>query len=358
MSKMLCFMNLAKPWGGGEKWHLDHALALLEQQHSLTLIAHKKGELLAKAQKAGVPVFPFTSGNLGFLNPFKAWSLYRFFKKQHIDVLVMNFSKDLKLAAPMAKLAGVPAIVYRRGSAIPIKNTLLNRYLFGHCVTHILANSEATKKTILQHNPHLFPSEKIKVIYNGITPSEETKVAKSPTNPPVIGNLGRLVHQKGQDILLDAVTELKQRGIDCRVRIGGDGKLMDMLQQYAQTKGVADRVEFVGYVHDSSAFMRDIDIFVLPSRWEGFGYVLAEAMLARKPIVAFDISSNPELITTGLNGFLVPWGDIKAFSQAIATLIEQPELSRQLGEAGYALARQRFDFETNKQQVIEFLTHL
>jgi len=64
------------------------------------------------------------------------------------------------------------------------------------------------------------------------------------------------------------------------------------------------------------------------------------------------------LITTGLNGFLVPWGDIKAFSQAIATLIEQPELSRQLGEAGYALARQRFDFETNKQQVIEFLTHL
>ncbi|MDP4277276.1 MAG: glycosyltransferase family 4 protein [Bacteroidota bacterium] len=348
-------MNLAKTWGGGEKWHLDHALALRDEGHDVHVIADRKGEFLIRAQKSGLSCYPFSAGNLGFLNPFKTNAIYRFFKVNGFDVLVMNFSKDLKLAAPMARLAGIPAIVYRRGSAIPIKNTLINRFLYGHCLTHMLANSEATKRTILQNNPNLFPADKIKVIYNGIA-IHDLSTEETQSEIPVIGNLGRLVYQKGQDILIDIAKILRDRDIRCLFRIGGEGALMNELQQKVQANGLTQMVEFTGLVNDPEAFMKGIDIFALTSRWEGFGYVLAEAMLAGKPLVAFKVSSNAELVFPNENGFLVDWDDKDAFADAIIRLIRQPSLRKRMGENGYSLVCDRFDFEKNKKQVTAFLT--
>ncbi len=350
----ICFMNLTKAWGGGEKWHLDHACAFREQGHDVFIIAHKKGEFLRRANAIGLCCYPLTGGNLSFLNPLKAYRLFCFFRRNRPEVLVMNFSKDIKMAAPMARLAGIPSIVYRRGSAIPVRNSFLNRFLFKRCLTHILANSEATKKTILQNNPDLFPANKIKVIYNGIATSDYTH--KDRHTLPVIGNLGRLVHQKGQDLLIDMVHTLKERGVQLSVLIGGDGVLMKPYQEKVSELGLNENITFTGHVTDTIAFMNEIDIFVLPSRWEGFGYVLAEAMSAGKPIVAFDISSNPELVENGVNGFLVPWNDQEAFIHALLELINNPDLCDRMGKNGQRIARERFDFEKNKQQVVEYLT--
>jgi glycosyltransferase involved in cell wall biosynthesis len=342
-------------WGGGEKWHLDHALAFLQDGHEVVVISNKNSELIKRAAAASIRAQAYAISNFSFLNPFKLYTLYAYFKKEKFDIIVMNFSNDLKVAAPMAKLAAIPKIVYRRGSDIPIKNTFLNRYLFGKCLTDVLANSEATKRSILQNNPALFPENKIKVIYNGIIIKPSTNI-ETINEIPIVGALGRLVHQKGIDILLDIAVLLKSRGVVCKFKIGGDGVLKNTLLQKMKAENLSDFVDFIGFVEDPHAFMQGIDIFVLPSRWEGFGYVLAEAMLAKKPLVAFDVSSNPELVFHNVNGFLIPFGGKEKFADAVQILVEQPDKRKSFGMAGLATVQEKFNFEKNKKQVIAYLS--
>ncbi|MDZ7776495.1 MAG: glycosyltransferase [Bacteroidales bacterium] len=98
---------------------------------------------------------------------------------------------------------------------MPVKDTALNRYLYRKVADLVLVNSEATKNTILGNNTHLIPAEKIKVIYNGIDLREFDKRPvdreKYPRKAPfVIGNIGRLVPQKGQHVLVEAAAILKE----------------------------------------------------------------------------------------------------------------------------------------------------
>ena len=351
----ICFFNTVKSWGGGEKWHLDHALGFACAGHDVTIVSNKNSELIQRATINKMRTVAFPIHNLSFLNPFKLHALYKFFKREKFDIVVLNFSTDLKTAAFPAKRAGIPKIVYRRGSDIPIKNSFINRFLFGKCLTDVLANSKATKRSILQKNSDLFPADKIKVIYNGIDTNltEEEKISH---DIPVVGCLARLVHQKGIDILLDIAAILKNRNVNCKIKIGGDGPLKEELLQQAKNKNLSDYVEFIGFVNDSSKFMRQLDVFVLTSRWEGFGYVLAETMLAKNPIVAFDVSSNPELVFDETNGYLIPFNNNEAFADAIQKLIAQPNTRKTFGDAGYTIVKEKFDFEKNKNLVIQYLT--
>ncbi len=148
---------------------------------------------------------------------------------------------------------------------------------------------------------------------------------------------------------------MKQRNIDCCFRIGGSGLQMQALTEYAEQLDVSDCVEFVGFVNDSYAFMGGIDIFALTSRGEGFGYVTAEAMRSTKPIVAFDTGATPELIFNNENGFLIPFEDKEAFANAIQFLIEQPAERERMGEKGFEIVQERFDFEKNKKLVLDYL---
>ena len=91
---------------------------------------------------------------------------------------------------------------------------------------------------------------------------------------------------------------------------------------------------FTGYRKDIFSIMKSIDIFVLPSIWEGFGLVLLEAMAACKPIVATEVSAIPEIVINGETGFLVTQKESTALADAITKLIESRELRKQLGLAG------------------------
>jgi len=348
----ICFFNCTKAWGGGEKWHFDHALAFHNDGHEVAVVSKKDGELHRRASAENFKTKALSIGNLSCLNLLKIWKVYRFFKTEKFDILVMNCSNDLKIAAPIARFCGIKKIIYRRGSAIPIKDSAFNRFIFGKCLTHVLANSEDTKKTILSLNSSLFPSDKIKVIYNGIE-TKDYQYIPYENEIPVIGNIGRLVKQKRQDILIDVAGILKSRGIKCKIRIGGEGRMLEELQNKVIENDLSDYVEFTGFVKDSEDFLRHIDIFALTSKWEGFGYVLAEAMLARKPLVAFNISSNPELITDGYNGNLIPWGDRQAFADAIQYLIENPLKRKEYGENSYTMVQEKFDFEKSKVLVMD-----
>ena len=106
---------------------------------------------------------------------------------------------------------------------------------------------------------------------------------------------------------------------------------------------VEDKVKFAGFIKNSADFLNRADIFVLPSLWEGFGYVLAEAALCQKPIVAFKCSSNPEVVIHGKTGFLTPVNDLLAFSDKVQYLKNHPEQRHNMGRNGATFVKQNFD---------------
>ncbi len=352
-----------KTWGGGEKWHFETARALKNKGHNITLLAYAGKDLFRKSLAAGIRTLPVSVSNLSFLNPFCLFRLYRLFRRERPDVVLLNSSSDIKTSGIAARWAGIRHVVFRRGSAIPVRNTLFNRLLYRHIITHIIANSEETKRTILQHNKNLFPADKITVIFNGISLSlldsqPATPFYQKKEEELVIGNMGRMVIQKGQQHLIEMARMLKQKNIRFKILIAGTGQLEDSLKQMAIESGVAEEIVFPGFVENAKAFMESIDIFALPSVWEGFGYVLVEAMACRKPVVAFRISSNPEIVADSETGFLVAPGDVDEFSKKLEELGRNHELRKQFGMAGRKRAEAFFDHEKSQQQVESLLTNL
>lgn len=357
--KISCFFNSCKDWGGGEKWHFEMALRLKEANENVIVCANPEGKLYRRCKNAGLKVYGFKISNLSFLNPFTRRRLSRFFKTYPIAHIILNLPADLKSAGQMAAKAKVPDIIYRRGSAIPIKDTKLNRHLFDNVVTRVIANSEETKRTIVANNVELIAPQKISVIYNGIDvegfENQGVDVVAREKDTIVLGNLGRLVPQKNQAFLIEVMKQLRDTGVKAQMVIGGDGKLKDELKELVQKYKLEDSVIMPGFISDVKSFMSNIDIFLLSSLWEGFGYVLVEAQMCNNPVVAFNISSNPEVVKDQSTGILVPVNDQNAFVDAVVSLINNQQKRELMGRNAKARAKSKFDIKQTTIKLIEFL---
>jgi glycosyltransferase involved in cell wall biosynthesis len=357
------FVNSTKTWGGGEKWHFEMADALRKAGYDVTMLAREGKDLYKRSLAANIRTLPIVITNLSFSNPFRLWLLFRFFRNEKPDAVILNFSADVKAAGFAAHCAGVRHIIYRRGSAIPIRNTFLNRLLYKKVITAIIANSFETRRTILHHNSRLFPADQIAVIYNGIQLDQFDSMPSEPMyqrqkDEVIIGNAGRLVFQKGQHYLVDMALMLKKKAVNFKILIAGEGPLEESLREMAVNAGVADHMVFLGFVGNIKAFMENIDIFVLTSVWEGFGYVLVEAMACQKPVVAFNISSNPEIVAADETGYLIDNFDMHAMTEKIETLIQQRNLAEKFGQAGRKRVEAVFDLRKTQQQVERLLHRL
>ena len=352
----ICFFNSVKSWGGGEKWHLDISRKLYSKGYNVLLLSHPHSELHRRAEKSGIDYRGIRVSNLSFLNPIKIFRIYHLLRKENVGTIILNLSSDLKVAGIAAKLAGVRNIIYRRGSAIAIRNTWLNRFLYREVVTDIIANSEETSRTILQNNHKLVPREKIKIIYNGIDLDVYDQLKRKPlytrkNGEIVIGNAGRLSEEKGQIYMIELAANLKKKGLNFRIIIAGTGKLKSKLRKYAKSLDVVDEVIFLGFVDNIKNFTTSIDIFVLTSLYEGFGYVLVEAMAEKKPVVAFDIHSSAEIIRDGVTGYLVEKANVEDLTRRLEQLMSDKKLRDEMGEKGRRRVEEIFTFTETLSKV-------
>jgi glycosyltransferase involved in cell wall biosynthesis len=358
--KTICFFNSTPFWGGGEKWHLENALGFRAKGHRVIIAAYPNGPLYQRARARGLETTGFPISNLTFLNPLERRRLRRFFESNRVDTVVINNPNDVKAAGLSARRAGVPQRVYARAIAVPVRDRRLNRYLFSRVLTHIVANSEMTKRTLLRNLGGVIPADKVKVIYYGIDLEAFDNADYRPLferreGEILLGNVGRLTEQKGQKYLLEVARKLKAENISFRLLIAGAGELQEELARAARALGVSDEVEFPGFVADVKSFMTGIDIFLLSSLWEGFGYVIVEANAARKPVVAFDMNSNPEIIEENVTGFLVPPQDLNMFAQKTLELIRDPALRNSMGAAARRHVEEKFDFITRVNELEAYL---
>jgi len=137
--------------------------------------------------------------------------------------------------------------------------------------------------------------------------------------------MGRLVKSKGFDILIDAFSRIVNSNPEWSLKILGDGPLKRELQSQSEALGLANRIDFAGEVADPFPDLCAADLFVFPSRFEGFGLALCEAMACGLPVVSFDCPSGPrEIIRNGLDGVLVPAEDTEALSKELDRLMADP----------------------------------
>jgi len=357
MENTVCFFNSCKKWGGGEKWHLENALYLKESGYNVIMGVYKNSELHKRSMNVGLQCFTHRISNLSFLNPLAYFSVKFQLEEHKVSHIVMAVPADVKVAGIAAKLAGITHIIYRRGSAIPIKNKKYNSFLFRSVISKVIANSIATKKTIFQNNSLLFNEENVAVIYNGfdINSFDVLPVKIEESNKITICTVGRMVEQKNQKMLIEVAEMLKDKGLDFIIKIGGDGVLKKEIQAEIHKRSLHNYVKLSGFVSDVKSYIANSDIFVLPSKWEGFGFVLAEAMALEKPIVAFKVSSNPELVNHNETGYLVPEDDYKQFAESIYSLVTNENLRNLFGNKGREKVEREFAIERSRKQLIDFL---
>lgn len=150
---------------------------------------------------------------------------------------------------------------------------------------------------------------------------------------------GRLVQQKGFDLLIPAFAPVAARHPDWSLRIFGDGARRQQLQDQVDALGLTDSVRLLPATREIGQQMAQAGLFVLSSRFEGFGRVLIEALSKGLPVISFDCPRGPsDILTDGHDGLLVPPEDVEALSQAMLALVEDEELRHRFGDAGPATA--------------------
>lgn len=172
------------------------------------------------------------------------------------------------------------------------------------------------------------PEGCVKTIYNPVTLPNVTSgpvhAWLAQNEVPVVVACGRLVEQKGFDVLMAAI-EILHASRPIRLLVLGEGPLREKLNRQIKTAGLQEDVSLIGVVAHPAAYMKDAACFVMSSHWEGFGMVLAEAMAVGCPVVSTRCPSGPaEVLEEGKYGALVPVGDPVALAQAIHDTLEAP----------------------------------
>ncbi len=294
-----------------------------------------------------------------FVEAVVLWSECRRRDIRHIHVHLANAGTDIAMLAAHIGSAIEPARPWSWSFTIhgPDEFFDVRHFRLAEKLRHarfvVCISDFARSQLMALCDPELW--DKLHVIHVGIpiqqfTPSGDRASVRAD---PMILYIGRLVPQKGQAVLLEALALLAQRGQIVDVTVAGEGRWRPVLERLAEQLGVASRVSFTGAVGQDEirALYESATIFCLPSFAEGVPGVLMEAMAMTRPVVATRITGIPELIEDGNTGLLVTPGRPDELAEALERLLTDAELRHELG----ARAREKVLSDFNGQRTAEQL---
>jgi glycosyltransferase involved in cell wall biosynthesis len=201
------------------------------------------------------------------------------------------------------------------------------------------------------------PAVPIDLVYAGV-PDELFDLPRNPE--PYLLYFGRLdIIQKGLDTLMDAVALIAAKRPEVELRMAGRGKDMERVRSMARELGIERNVQFLGAVSEAERqrLFAGAAVQLMPSRFEGFGMVAAEAMAAGVPLIAAASGSLPEVVDAPRGGVLVPAGDARALAGAALALMDDPAARETLSRSARESAR-RFEWGAVADRHYDFLTRL
>lgn len=327
--------NASFSWGGVHVVTDALARGLQARGHSVTLFC-RPDSLLEQRLRGVVPTVPIVRGP--DLEPIRIARIARALRRVAPDIVLTLMEKDVRLTALAARLLGVP-VVARRANDRPIHHRVGSRLLYRATVRHLVANSDATRRTMLRSAPWLRESE-ITVIHNGIDVERIERTPPAAIDIPAdafaFGFIGRFDERKGILDIADAWRDVTPRLPNAHLLLVGRGPDEQALRRRLDG---APRVVWLGYHADVFPLLRAMHVLLVPSHWEGFGLVAAEGLAAGVPVIAANASSLPEIIQDGVTGRLVPPGDASTLAATMVELANDSAQRAALAAAGRAHAR-------------------
>ena len=216
----------------------------------------------------------------------------------------------------------------------------LNRRLQYRALHHGIAVSHGNRRLLAEQ--YSFSPARLALIPNGVDTDTFRPLPDGgelracwgvPPGVPLLGVVGRLSPQKGHAVLLDALPAVWAAFPDAHVALIGSGELEGELRRRASEIDPAERVHFVGQQARMVEALAALDVFVLPSRYEGLSFAVLEAMAAERPIVASAVDGTVEVVEDGRSGLLVPPGDSAVLADRIVRLLGDRALRERMGRA-------------------------
>jgi len=272
--------------------------------------------------------------------------------RQGISLLDAQGSKAHGIALAVKRLKPeLKLIVHRRVDYAPGRFFLSRRKYLSPQVDRYIAISYAIAEVLKNYG---IPAAKISVVRSAATPlafnfasKAEAKAAlavREGFDPKLclLGNVSAITPQKDYPTLLRALKQLHAGGEPFLCLIAGDGELFEAMNGMARDLGLSEHVRFLGFRDDVPDILQALDILAMPSRFEGLGTVILDALQAGCCVVATDTGGIPEMIKHQETGLLAPVGEPRAFAEQLRAALLSPDLRQSLNKNGKLLVSTEF----------------
>ncbi|MCL6442251.1 MAG: glycosyltransferase family 4 protein [Alicyclobacillus sp.] len=346
---------------GGAHVHLrELALGLSRRGHEVFVLVGGEGPFTSQLREHGIPYHALRH-LVRPIRPIKdyfAWrEMVNVLQGIKPDIVATHSSK----AGWLGRLAGrslrIPATFTVHGWSFTDGVPIMQRKLYSlaerlimPATTHCITVSDYDRNLALTHK--VAPPNKLTTIHNGV-PDIPLHLRANPGLSPVkMVMVARLEPQKDHALLLKALVAVHDMPWD--LKLVGDGPLRPHVEEAARELGLRDRIHFVGASNDVPHILRDSQLFLLISKWEGLPISILEAMRAGLPVVASDVGGVSEAVKDGVTGYIVPRGEVNILAERIRRLILSPTLRKEMGDAG----RLRYESNFHIATMIEKTLHV
>ncbi|MCC7448638.1 MAG: glycosyltransferase family 4 protein [Anaerolineae bacterium] len=359
----LLFLTTYTGIGGGESLQLNLMRALDRSRYNLHLLTPRSGAFPKAAAALGVHthIIPYRGTTTVFVPAL--WAMFpivgklrAFLRQQSIQAVISDYH-SLPFIVPAAEALGVPVIWNAMGWWFPIYRW--QRSFFQHRINRIVAITSAVKERLL-HTPPVIPPECIDVEIPGVDPAVHhpqidgspvrNKLAIGP-DVPLVAMVARFQNVKGHEYFLEAARLILKSVPDARFAVAGENvfavskdetykrSILNMAQSDPMLR---ERVTYLGFWPDAREVIAAADVMMCSSWFESLSMVALESMAMERPIVSTSVGGPAETVIDGTTGYLVPPRDSQTLAEKTITLLQNPDLRRQMGQAGRAHVLKRF----------------
>lgn len=364
--------------GGTEKNVLYSIQALDDNKYYSELIIGKDSDI--NLIPNGIKVFKVNSlvrSNNPIKNLKAVFDIYKILRSRKYHIIHTHQANAGMTGRIAARLAGVPVIVHGlHGSTFhPAQNPLVRKFYIMlermaskfttcfTCVGHDLRDRYLREKVGKKEDYHIIRSGiELENFYSaGKLLKEETSTKRKElgvnANDTIVGVIAALEPRKGHIYIIEVVERL-QKSKNLKFLFVGGGWYREKLEKLAVDKGLSNRIIFTGHSENIAEIIAACDIIALTSLWEGLPQILVQSAAVGKPMISFAVEGANEVIREGVNGFIVPIKDVKAFEEKLRYLIENPEKAKEMGRAGKEMISEEWEIPKMQEKVREFYGRL
>jgi len=354
---LLVLDQFPKTLGGGERIVLRLAALLPQYGYRASILTFSAHPESAGLKSPPCPVYLLPLQRTYDLTALRAaFDLRRFLREQQVRIVQTFFeSSDIWGGFVTKAMSDAKLIWSRRDMGIlrTRKHHVAYRLMAG-APDRVFAVSELVRQHCIEVDG--IDPDRVETVYNGLDLADWSSVSK-PVRPAagfVVATVGNIRRVKGHDVFIRAAAAIVAQFPEVSFSIAGDvlePEYFAELETLVRELGLADRFYFAGGVTRLREHLAGADIFVLPSRSEGFSNAIVEAMAASLPVVATAVGGNAEAVQDGVTGFIVPSEDVAALAAAILRLLSDLAKAREMGAAGKALVAEKFTTEAMMNRI-------